>query len=137
LLYPGATTAHNDSVIPVTLEKDGHFFFRIEATCTRCRARHLLFDAYFHGWDGYVCHDEAKASLLRPDLTPWTCLNCGATPHAARITIQTEGQADFVENTNGEFPADRWPDGFGWFSMSIACESCQLKTDTWVDYETM
>jgi len=137
LLYPGATTPHNDSVIPVDLEKGGHFFFRIEAVCKRCCACHLLFDADFHGWNGYICHDDTQASLPRPPLMAWTCLRCAATPHVARILIQTEGQADFVENTNGEFPPDRWPDGFGWFSMSIACESCQFKTDTWVDYETM
>src|ERR1700737_4349937 len=35
LLYPGATTPHNDCVIPVELEKDGLLCFRIEATCTR------------------------------------------------------------------------------------------------------
>jgi hypothetical protein len=136
LLYPGVTAPHNGSVFPVTCAQDGAYFFRIEADCTRCRARHLLFDAHFHGWDGDIFHDEQKASLPRPALTPRNCLKCSGTSHTAQILIQTEGSIDFIENTNGEFPADRWPDGFGWFTVSTTCASCQLETDGWVDYET-
>jgi hypothetical protein len=57
---------HKDSVIPVTLEKDGYFFFRIEAACKRCRIHHLLFDTDFHGWNGYICHDSAERGSRFP-----------------------------------------------------------------------
>lgn len=32
---------------------------------------------------------------------------------------------------------DRWPDGFGWFSMAIQCSRCGKETPEWVSYETM
>jgi hypothetical protein len=137
LLYPGDTTEHDGSTIPVTAERDGKFFFRIEAQCVRCRRTLLLFDADFHGWNGYVCCNSAQASLPRPALKAWNCLKCGATSHSVRVTICGEGKADFVENAGDEFPPERWVDGFGWFYLSIACDSCRLATGQWVDYETM
>jgi len=137
LHYPGSTTEYNGTRIPVTAELNGAFFFRIEATCSRCSRNVLLFDKDFHGWDGYVCHDEPQAALPRPPLTPWNCVGCGSTSHSARVTICTQGKDDFIENLGDSFPAERWPDGFGWFYLSIACGRCELKTESWVDYETM
>lgn len=137
LLYPGSTTEYDGKRIPVTAELDGSFFFRIEAVCAKCNCNTLLFDKDFHGWDGYVCHDAAQAALPRPPLIPWKCLECGAAPHAARVAICTQGKDDFVENLGDSFPAERWPDGFGWFYLSLTCSGCKLETENWVDYETM
>ena len=123
--------------IPVTAKRDGAFFFRLEAKCLKCVRQHLLFDADFHGWNGYVCHEAAQASLPRPPLVPWSCVDCGAKCHAASIRIYSEGQSDFVENAGDDFPAERWMDGFGWFYASITCDNCKKQSDDWVDYETM
>lgn len=135
-LYPGDTKEHNGIVIPVTAERDGAFFFRIEARCMACRQVHLLFDKDFHGWDGYICHDQKQARLPRPALRAWSCGKCGSVAHRGRISIYGEGKDDFLEGAAG-FPPDRWPDGFGWFQLSIACKSCGNEIDHWVDYETM
>ena len=135
-LYPGDTKEHNGVTIPVTAERDGAFFFRIEARCVACRQVHLLFDKDFHGWDGYICHDQKQALLPRPALQAWHCCNCGSVSHGGRISVYGEGKDDFVEGA-ADFPPDRWPDGFGWFHLSIACKSCGHEIDHWVDYETM
>lgn len=137
LLYPGETTEYNGSPIPVVAEINGLFFFRIKARCVECGTEHLLFDKDFHGWDGFVCHDEAQASLPRPVLIVWDCLECGEAPHEASIQIQTQGKENFVEETEGKFAENRWPDGFSAFSMRIRCNSCSMQTPQWVSYETM
>ena len=65
------------------------------------------------------------------------CLTCGKTPHQACIQIQTAGKQDFIEESEGMFNQDQWPDAFAWFSMRIKCTSCGLVTSEWVSYETM
>jgi hypothetical protein len=97
----------------------------------------LIFDKDFHGWDGYVCHNESQGLLPRPSLKSWNCLECASHHHACRVSVYGEGSNDFAQNVGSEFPPDRWPDGFGWFHISIACDHCHHRTDNWVDYETM
>ncbi|MBN1511602.1 MAG: hypothetical protein JXB13_06275 [Phycisphaerae bacterium] len=137
LLFPGETHEYRGQQIPCTAQINDRFFFLVRAHCTACGRDHLLFDKDFHGWDGFVCHNDAQASLPRPPLIPWKCLLCGKTEHEASVQIQTQGRADFVEGTEGEFDEERWPDGFEWFSMSITCTGCGKHTPEWVSYETM
>jgi hypothetical protein len=138
LLYPGQSrTRPGKEPIPCTAEIDGKFFFLISARCTKCQRVHLLIDADFHGWNGLVCHDARQASLPRPPLVPWRCLCCDETEHEASVQIYTEGRKDFVAETGGRFPPDRWPDAFGWFSMAIKCAGCGKFTRDWISYETM
>jgi hypothetical protein len=136
-MYPGQTHEAGGETIPCTAEIDGEFFFLVRADCAACERQHLLLDADFHGWNGFVCHDEAKASLPRPPLVAWRCLACGGVDHTASVQIQTEGKQDFVDQVGEDFDAERWPDGFGWFAMSIRCVSCPHETGEWVSYETM
>lgn len=137
LLFPGQTHEYQGETIPCTAEINGKFFFLIKARCGRCQREHLLLDADFHGWNGFVCHDANQASLPRPPLVPWKCLACGATEHEASVQIQTEGKDDFISESGGAFDEDRWPDGFGWFSMAIKCTGCGRHTPEWISYETM
>ncbi len=137
LLFPGTTHEWRGETIPCTAEIGGKFFFLVTARCTSCNRRHLLLDADFHGWNGFVCHDPKQASIERPPLRPWQCLSCGFTEHEASIWIQTEGKEHFVAETDGKIDGDRWPDGFGWFSMAIKCCGCGKQTPEWVSYETM
>ncbi len=137
LMFPGQTQEFEGEEIPCTAEIDGKFFFRLEARCTRCSRQHLLLDADFHGWNGFVCHDQEQGALPRPPLQPWRCLSCSNTEHHIRVRVQNEGQEDFLENTDGEFPPDRWVDAFGWFSVDIHCTKCGSKKIEWVSYETM
>ena len=119
LFYPGQTTEYNGSKIPVVAEIDSVFFFLIRARCTQCSREHLLLDKDFHGWEGFVCHDKEQAIIPRPELTKWHCLTCGKTPHQACIQIQTAGKQDFIEESEGMFNQDQWPDAFAWFSMRL------------------
>lgn len=137
LLYPGDTNEHDGEVIPSTTEIDGKFFFVLKARCASCSREHLLFDADFHGWDGFVCHDSARASLARPQLVPWPCQGCGGTKHAGVVQIQGQGKDDFIAEASGGFDADRWPDAFGWFSLDLSCSKCGKETRELVSYETM
>jgi hypothetical protein len=137
LMYPGQTHEVEGQLIPCTAEINGSFFFRIEVRCTQCAEKHLLFDADFHGWDGFVCRDEVQASLPRPPLETWRCLSCQEPGHTARVQVQNEGQEDFLDNAPTGIDPSRWVDGFGWFSMSISCAHCSCETSEWVSYETM
>jgi len=137
LLYPGQTHEYDGRTIPCVAEITKKFFFLIKAECVKCGKEHPLLDADFHGWNGFVCHDPKQANVPRPPLVPWKCLECGGLEHKAGIEIQTEGKEDFISETDGEIDEDRWPDGFGWFTMSIECTKCSAKTPEWVSYETM
>lgn len=137
LLFPGQTHEYRGDTIPCTAQINGKFFFLIRARCVDCECEHLLLDSDFDGWNGFVCHDPKQASIPRPPLVPWTCLSCGGTTHQASVQIQTEGKVHFVSESDGKFDEDRWPDGFGWFTMAIKCTGCGKETPEWVSYETM
>jgi DNA-directed RNA polymerase subunit RPC12/RpoP len=137
MLYPGKTHMFQGKRYPCVAEIKKKFFFLITAKCVACGKEHLLLDKDFHGWDGFVCHDSKQAKLPRPVLVSWKCLECGGLPHKAHVEIQTQGKEDFVSETGGKFPTKRWPDGFGWFTLSVECAKCGFKTPEWVSYETM
>jgi hypothetical protein len=137
LLYIGQTHEYDGKPIPCVAEIKGKFFFLIKAKCASCAKEHVLLDKDFHGWNGLVCHDPLQAAQPRPPLVPWKCLECGGVQHKAHVQIQTEGKEDFISETDGEIDEDRWPDGFGWFTVSIECTKCGNKTREWVSYETM
>lgn len=135
--YPGKTQEFKGKVHPCTIEIDGNFFFLIKAICTKCDMEYLLFDKHFHGWDGFLCHDKKEASLPRPVLVPWECLSCGNMGHKVTIEVSSLGKDDFMDATKGKFGEDKWQDAFEWIWISIECTKCGLKTENWVDYETM
>lgn len=137
LLYPGQTHEYGGETIPCTAEIDGRYFFVLRAVCTGCSADHLLLDADFHGWDGFVCHDPAQAAIPRPGLVPWKCIACTETKHRVVAHIQTEGREDFINESGGEFDRERWPDAFGWFSLDLTCLACGKASPELVSYETM
>ena len=137
LLYPGQTHQHAGELIPCTAEIDGRYFFVIRARCSGCSAEHLLLDADFHGWNGFVCHDPAQAAIPRPALIAWKCQACSGTRHTMAVHIQTEGRDDFIEQAGDGFDGDRWPDAFGWFSLDLTCVACGKASADFVSYETM
>ena len=137
LLYPGQTHRHGDQTIPCTAEIDGNYFFIVRARCSSCLTSHLLLDADFHGWNGFVCHDEAKASLPRPALIPWNCQSCVDIRHTVVVHIQTQGRQDFINEAGSEFDVERWPDAFGWFDVDLTCVGCGRNSPGLVSYETM
>lgn len=137
LLYPGQTHEYDGQEVPCVAQIKKKFFFLVKAKCTACRQESLLIDVDFHGWNGFVCHDARQAKLPRPPLVPWKCQKCGGLAHKATVQIQTQGKADFIEESGGMIDKKRWPDAFGCFSMSIECTGCRAKTPDWVCCETM
>ena len=137
LLYPGQMHDYEGEMIPCDLEIDGRFFFLIKAKCHQCTKEYMIFDKDFHGWNGLVCHDSEQAAIKRPGLIVWNCTKCNSLIHNAWIRISTLGKKDFIEETEGEFKENLWPDAFDWIYIDVICSNCNKKTDEWVSYETM
>ena len=137
LLYPGQTHEYGGDLIPCTAEIGGHFFFVLKSRCTKCGREHSLLDADFHGWNGFVCHDQDQAALDRPPLVPWRCHSCDEAEHTGVVHIQTQGKDDFISEAGEEFDPSRWPDAFGWFSLDLKCRKCGKESKDLVSYETM
>jgi hypothetical protein len=135
-LYHGTMHDYEGHPIPCSGKIDGHWFFVLRVRCVACDRDHLLFDKDFHGWDGFVCHQPELAARPRPPLVPWWCEACGGEQHRGTVGVATEGSGDFAEYAAG-LPLERWPDGFGWFTVDIECCACGHKPDVWVSYETM
>ena len=137
LMFPGETHQHAKEPIPCVASIEGEHFFLVRADCASCGEGHVLLDQDFHGWNGWVCRDSAQAALPRPSLSVWSCLSCTSESHSARVTIQTEGKEDFVDEAGDAFDSERWFDGFGYFQLGIACLQCEKATPEWVGLETM
>jgi hypothetical protein len=127
----------NGKVTLVTAEIKGKFFFIIRAQCVACEKDHLIFDKDFHGWNGFVCHDEKQAKLKRPKVEVWQCPECDGDAHEVTVAIAGEGREDFAEETEGQYDEDRWPDAFGSIGIGIKCCNCGGELPEWVSYETM
>lgn len=137
LLYPGQTHKYGRQMIPCVAEIEGNFFFVLKSRCSSCGREHLLLDADFHGWNGFICHDSVQAALPRPQLVAWQCHGCGESRHTGTICIQTQGKDDFIDEAGEEHDVNRWPDAFGWISLDLACTKCGKVSPELVSYETM
>ena len=135
--YPGETQEWQGEVTPCTAKINGKFYFVVRTKCSSCAMEWLLFDKDFHGWDGFVCHDNSQAALPRPQLVAWKCLDCGGNDHESTLQIQTEGKEDFVSEGDGKFDEKCWPEGFSWITISLKCVKCGKNSPEWVSYETM
>lgn len=135
--HPGNMLEDRGEKFPCTIEIDSKFFFLIKVKCSDCSEEKIIFDADFHGWDGYVCHDPEQANIERPNLQLWNCSACNSPKHSVHVQIQTEGKQDFIEESSGEFPEERWVDAFGWIDIDLRCSECEKETIGWISYETM
>jgi hypothetical protein len=122
---------------PCVAEVDGEYFFIIKARCTSCGKEHLLFDDDFHGWNGWICHDESKASLPRPELVEWNCTTCSSKEHKINIIVNSQGKDDFIEEAGEDYDINRWQDAFDWISFDIKCQKCGKETRSFIEHETM
>jgi len=139
VLYPGKTVMHEGRQYAAAVAIGENSFFLIRARCVACGVVHLLFDADFHGWNGWICHCPEQAALSRPPLVPWCCPRCDGDVHRASVRVYSEGRADFARYAavNSLFPVAQWADGFGWFDVCTECARCGLALDPWATWETM
>lgn len=134
LYYPGESIEYKGKKMPYSTYIHDHSYFIIKARCNKCNKEYLLFDRDFHGWDGYVCHDEKDASKPRPPLVPWKCPKCGEDKHGAQIMFCYGDKEEMLEDM--EDKDIDWADAFEWIYMTIKCQTCGYVTEKWVDYET-
>jgi len=116
---------------------DGQWFCRIGARCTSCGREHLLFDAHFHGWNGYVCTDERVRRVARPPFQVWACQQCGATTHRVTLSIHGEGMEFALGESEDTLTEEDWFEAFGWIQVDVTCSACRFGPARIVDYETM
>lgn len=120
-----------------TLEKDGNYFFRLSARCTECSRELVVFDADFHGWNGYVCGTDEQRSVPRPANAAWTCLHCGGAQHAISLMIDGEDRKTSLEEGEGVLTKDNWFNAFGWLTVDVTCTACGNGPSSIVSYEAM
>lgn len=136
LLYPDQTSVIEKRLMPSTACVGANYFYIVRRLCTSCGEEVTLLDADFHGWNGVICHDSVQASVPRPQLIPWQCVDCADSEHEAEIFIQGESREEFIAES-GDGDNDRWPDAFGYFALSVTCSKCRLCTPDLFAYETM
>ncbi|WP_395648112.1 hypothetical protein [Terricaulis sp.] len=134
--YPGVRDYGSRTPVLQTTEFGGRYFFRIAARCDGCAKEHLLFDMHLHGWNGFLCGEEADRKARPPAYAKWRC-DCGGASHRIEIDILAEDKQISVEESGGELTDDSWFEGFAWLTLSTVCDACKLERHALVDYETM
>jgi ribosomal protein S27E len=124
---------------PCTIEftgPDGDVWrdFVIEAVCTACGSRRVLFDRYVHRWEGAIQGGAVPDESLRPASRTWNCPACGGEPHQGTVRLVRDHILDFLERVPESVEED-YRNGFTWFAMDIRCQACGKETTSWVDYE--
>src|SRR5262245_57294079 len=135
--YPGVTQLYEGQPFPCSVKIEEIYFYIIKAVCIDCRQERIIFDSLFHGKADFLGIDPKSFDLPYPRLWPWRCLECGCSAHQGQVRIVSDYKDRYFEFGYAEkFGADRWPDVFGWFAMSIKCTGCGYNTPEWVSYET-
>ncbi len=137
LLFPGKTHEFQGKITPATMKVGDAYFFLVRARCERCEREHLVYDQDLHGWNGFVCRNQAQASLARPPLSPWRCLRCRGETHRAVVEVSSQGRKDFIEEAGPAFRPSQWPEAFQSLSLELVCRSCSFRTSPWVACEAM
>jgi len=125
----------SDCVIKVQEIADNYFLI-VKLHCNDCDKEHLVFDNDYHGWNGFICGGDSK-ELPRPKTKVWNCNKCQTANHSITLTIQSQGQEDFVEEAGDEFESKDWTEAFSWITMKTECKNCGVTNDEWISYETM
>lgn len=109
----------------------------IKVKCIECQQEYLIFDTDFHGWDGWICHDEEMATEVRPKIEVFKCTDCENELHEVVVIIDSQGKQDFIDEAGEDFDLSRWQDAFEWITIDIKCCNCGKVTKEIVSYETM
>ncbi|MDR2967962.1 MAG: hypothetical protein LBU74_08470 [Methanobacteriaceae archaeon] len=123
-----------DDVIKVA-EIDENYFLIIKVKCNSCNKENLIFDNDYHGWNGFVCEGDSR-KLGRPETEDWQCNKCQNTNHSMIVEIASNGQDDFIEETEGELDREDWTEAFSWITIQVICNSCGETNNEWISYET-
>jgi hypothetical protein len=114
----------------------GNDFLIVKVKCINCNKEHLIFDDDFHGWNGFICGDDSK-NLERPKSKIWACNKCRNINHSLAVTINSQGQEDFLEGAGKEFDKNDWLEAFEWITINVECKNCGERNEEWISYETM
>jgi len=127
----------------------GHDRFRVASAydrlivtvyCEKCGKEHLLFDAWKHGWDGFVCRGNIRQPEDPQPPIRETCRKCGSDLYRVKVWISSQGPDDFLEecvNNDPSFSAEDWVDAFEWITVGLTCADCGEAERDWLDLETM
>ncbi len=136
LFYPGNVKMVNGNKHPTASYIDNKSVFRIKIRCKECNSEYILFDKYKHGWDGYICRNEMQDISSKLQMIEWDCQSCYSCYHSVDIELSYISKNEFLNEVNGDFSINDWPDSFDWIWISIKCNQCLLSTEKWIDYET-
>lgn len=68
----------------------------IKLICGHCGKEILLFDAGKHGWNGFVCNEEAYIDRTMP-FKKYSCSKCDKDVYSIIVNISSQGKEDFME----------------------------------------
>ncbi len=132
----GDTSSYQKEHVIKVAEIKGQYFLIVKVQCNKCNKENLIFDNDFHGWNGFICGGDAKQQP-RPEAQVWYCNKCNKSDHLLKVSIQSQGQEDFIEEAGDEFDKNDWAEAFGWITIMTRCNSCGESNDKWITYETM
>jgi hypothetical protein len=132
-LVGDASFYEKEKVIKV-IDINDNYFLIVKAVCDKCSREHLIFDMDFHGWNSLW---EETKNNERPNSDIWECNKCKKHSHTLVVSIQSEGQKDFIENSEDDVDKNDWIEAFGYITIGIKCNSCNEENDEWISFETM
>lgn len=110
----------------------------VKLVCKQCKNEFILFDAGKHGWNGFVCRDDFLDR--ERSFEKYVCSKCNETVYSIIVYISSQGKEYFIKeclSNDDSFTIEDWVDAFEWITISLSCKDCGLKSDGWLDLETM
>jgi len=122
---------------PCVARYEGKAALCIVAECT-CGKEWLIFDYAQHGYEGFVCHSGITPP--REKLVQWECPTCHEQLFSIDIQIQNgdfdQFMEEIVEDSDGEFTEEDFPEAFEWIQINLACKDCPETYEGWLNLET-
>jgi len=113
----------------------------MKSICNKCKKGYIIFDNNKHGWNGFI---EGGDNDTVPDkeLKEWNCPKCGNCGYNIKVSIQSNGKQDFIEESgiadgDDEFKKSDWVNAFSSITINLKCINCGHDNGDMLDYETM
>ena len=109
----------------------------LEAVCSRCSQRILIFDSRKHGYNGLIAETEKNYATDFKTRKKSGCRKCGNDTSEIIVKISNTGKDDLLSEQDGPVNNNNWEDAFDWLTVDLKCGGCGSVTKKYLDFETM
>jgi hypothetical protein len=109
----------------------------LEAICSQCGKKIIIFDSRKHGYDGLNMNKENDYINDFETIKISKCRKCNSDFSKIIVKISNTGKGDLLSEGNDCINNSNWEDAFDWITIDLKCGCCGKRTKNYIEEETM